>query len=110
MQARTFHLGWFLQGSSVQAWGEPWTGNIGTEWMVPDFFIEMTRNLQRAAFDYVLLEDSSYIRESYGGSREIYLHQGLSVPRQDPSIVAALLRHARPGRGADGGRDGGDRR
>jgi len=89
--ARKFHLGWFLQGSSVQSWGEPWTGNIGTEWMVPEFFIEMTRNLERAGFDYVLLEDSSYIGESYGGSREIYLHHGLSVPRQDPSIVAALL-------------------
>jgi hypothetical protein len=91
MGARQFHLGWFLQGSSVQAWGEPWTGNIGTEWMVPEFFIEMTRNLERACFDYVLLEDSSYIGESYGGSREIYLHHGLSVPRQDPSVVAALL-------------------
>jgi len=91
MAAKKFHLGWFLQGSSVQAWGESWTGNIGTEWMVPEFFIEMTRNLERAGFDYVLLEDSSYIGESYGGSREIYLHHGLSVPRQDPSIVAALL-------------------
>ena len=89
--ARKFHLGWFLQGSSAQAWGEPWSGNIGTEWMVPDFFIEMTKNLERACFDYVLLEDSSYVGESYGGSREIYLHHGLSTPRQDPSIVAALL-------------------
>ncbi len=89
--ARKFHLGWFFQGSSAQAWGEPWTGNIGTEWMVPEFVIEMTRNLERACFDYILLEDSSYIGESYGGSREIYLHHGLSVPRQDPSIVAALL-------------------
>ena len=24
-----FHLGLFLQGSSVQAWGEPWTGRTG---------------------------------------------------------------------------------
>ena len=23
-----FHMAWFLQGSSIQAWGEPWTGNI----------------------------------------------------------------------------------
>lgn len=89
--AKRFHLGWFLQGSSAQAWGEPWSGNIGTEWMVPDFFVEMTRNLERAGFDYVLLEDSSYIGESYGGSREIYLHHGLSTPRQDPSIVATIL-------------------
>jgi hypothetical protein len=35
MAAKPFHLGWFLQGSSVQAWGEPWIGHIGRTWMVP---------------------------------------------------------------------------
>jgi hypothetical protein len=28
MPADRFHLAWFLQGSSIQAWHEPWTGNI----------------------------------------------------------------------------------
>ena len=88
---RPFHLGWFLQGSSVQAWGEPWTGAIGRDWMRPDLFTDMARALERACFDYILIEDSSYIGEAYGGSREIYLKHGLSVPRQDPSIVATLL-------------------
>ena len=88
---KPFHLGWFLQGSSAQAWGEPWTGHIGTEWMQPQLFIDIARALERACFDYILLEDSSYIGESYGGSREAYLHNGLSVPRQDPSVVATLL-------------------
>ncbi|MBU8542646.1 MULTISPECIES: NtaA/DmoA family FMN-dependent monooxygenase [Roseomonadaceae] len=88
---RPFHLGWFLQGSSVQAWGEPWTGAIGRDWMVPDLFCDIARALERACFDYVLIEDSSYVGESYGGSREIYLANGLSVPRQDPSVVATLL-------------------
>ena len=65
MAARPFHLGWFLQGSSVQAWGEPWTGHIGTTWMVPDLFLDMARSLERACFDYILLEDCSYVGESY---------------------------------------------
>jgi FMN-dependent oxidoreductase (nitrilotriacetate monooxygenase family) len=86
-----FHLGWFLQGSSVQAWGEPWTGSIGRDWRVPDLFIEMTRSLERACFDYVLIEDSSYIGESFGASRDIYLRNALSVPRQDPSVLASIL-------------------
>ena len=86
-----FHLGWFLQGSSAQAWGEPWTGGIGAEWMQPDLFIEMARSLERACFDYLLIEDSSYVGESYGSSRDIYLRNALSVPRQDPSVVATLL-------------------
>lgn len=88
---RPFHLGWFLQGSSVQAWGEPWTGAIGRDWMVPEMFCDMARALERACFDYVLIEDSSYVGESHGGSREIYLTNGLAVPRQDPAVTATLM-------------------
>jgi len=91
MAARPFHLGWFLQGSSVQAWGEPWTGHIGRAWMVPDLFTDMARCLERACFDYLLIEDSSYVGESHGGSTELYLKRGIAVPRQDPSVVASLM-------------------
>jgi FMN-dependent oxidoreductase (nitrilotriacetate monooxygenase family) len=91
MTSAPFHLGLFLQGSSVQAWGEPWTGRIAESWMVPDLFVDVAKALERACFDYILLEDSSYIGESYANSREIYLHHGLAVPRQDPSVVATLM-------------------
>ena len=89
--AKPFHLAWFLQGSSVQAWGEPWTGHIGTTWEQPELFLDMARSLERACFDYILLEDSSYVGESFGGSTEIYLKKAIAVPRQDPSVVAALM-------------------
>jgi len=91
MSARPFHLAWFLQGSSVQAWGEPWTGHIGTTWERPELFLDMARSLERACFDYILLEDSSYVGESFGGSTALYLKHGIAVPRQDPSVVAALM-------------------
>jgi FMN-dependent oxidoreductase (nitrilotriacetate monooxygenase family) len=91
MSAKPFHLAWFLQGSSVQAWGEPWTGHIGTTWEQPELFLNMARALERACFDYILLEDSSYVGESYGGSTEVYLKNAIAVPRQDPSVVAALM-------------------
>ncbi len=91
MAAKPFHLGWFLQGSSVQAWGEPWTGHIGRTWMVPELFTDMARSLERACFDYILIEDSSYVGESFGGSTEIYLKNAIAVPRQDPSVVASLM-------------------
>jgi FMN-dependent oxidoreductase (nitrilotriacetate monooxygenase family) len=91
MSGRPFHLGWFLQGSSVQAWAEPWTGHIGSTWTFPEFFIDVARGLERACFDYVLLEDSSYVGESWAGSTEIYLKHGIAVPRQDPSVVASLM-------------------
>jgi FMN-dependent oxidoreductase (nitrilotriacetate monooxygenase family) len=51
----------------------------------------MARSLERACFDYILLEDSSYVGESFGGTTEIYLKNGIAVPRQDPSVVAALM-------------------
>ena len=91
MSRKLFHLGWFLQGSSVQAWGERWTGQIGRTWMFPELFIDVARALERACFDYVLLEDSSYVGESWAGSTEIYLKHGIAVPRQDPSVVASLM-------------------
>jgi len=86
-----FHLAWFLQGSSAQAWGEPWTGLVGTSWMVPELFTDLARVLERACFDYVLIEDSSYIGESYGASTAIYLENAIAVPRQDPSVIASLM-------------------
>ena len=44
MAAKPFHLAWFLQGSSAQAWGETWTGHIGNNWMVPELFLDMARS------------------------------------------------------------------
>ncbi|SNB79436.1 FMN-dependent oxidoreductase, nitrilotriacetate monooxygenase family [Arboricoccus pini] len=92
--AKCFHLGWFLQGSSIQSWNQPWTGNIADDWMFPSFFMELAKSLERAKFDYVLIEDSSYVGEAWNNSREIYLKNGISVPRQDPAITATLLAQA----------------
>lgn len=91
MRDRQFHLGWFLQGSSIQSWGEPWTGNIGDEWMEPELFMDLARSIERACFDYMLLEDTSYVGEAYQNSRDIYLRYGMSVPRQDPSVIASMM-------------------
>lgn len=91
MAKKPFHLGWFLQGSSVQAWGEPFSGAIGRDWRSAEFFVDIAKALERARFDYLLIEDSSYVGESYGNSREIYLSHGLSTPRQDPSVMATLM-------------------
>ena len=54
----------------------------------------MARSLERACFDYLLIEDSSYVGESWGGSTELYLKHAIAVPRQDPSVVASLMTQA----------------
>jgi len=86
-----FHMAWFLQGSSVQAWGEPWTGNISEEWMSAEMFKDLARAIERACFDYLLIEDSIYIGETWKNSRDIFLEGGICVPRQEPSVVATLM-------------------
>ena len=91
MSAEHFHLAWFLQGSSIQAWRAPWTGNISEEWMVPTLFLDLVRSMERACMDYILIEDSIYVGQNWKNSREIFLKNGMSVPRQEPSVVATLM-------------------
>lgn len=91
MTARPFHLGWFLEGSSAQAWNQIWSGTSGRLWMNPQLFMEMARSLERAGFDYLLLEDSSYVADLYGGTMKVYLENAIGTPRQDPAVVAGMM-------------------
>lgn len=91
MSANPFHLAWFLQGSSIQAWGEQWSGNISEEWMSAEMFLDLARSIERACFDYLLIEDSIYIGQNWENSRDMFLKNGMSVPRQEPSVVASLM-------------------
>ena len=94
MAANPFHLAWFLQGSSIQAWGEQWSGNISEEWMSAEMFLDLARAIERACFDYLLIEDSIYIGQNWQNSRDMFLKNGMSVPRQEPSVVASLMTQA----------------
>ena len=73
MACNPFHLAWFLQGSSIQAWGADWTGNISEEWMGAGMFLDLARNIERAGFDYLLLEDSIYVGQNWQDKRDIFL-------------------------------------
>ena len=86
-----FHLGWFFQASTAQAWGEQWTGAIGRDWMRPDFHTDFARALERACFDYLLIEDSSYVADMWGGTMQIYVEKAIATPRQDPAVVASQM-------------------
>jgi FMN-dependent oxidoreductase (nitrilotriacetate monooxygenase family) len=91
MSIDPFHLAWFLQGSSIQAWGSDWTGNISEEWMSASMFLDLARNIERSGFDYLLLEDSIYVGQNWQNKRDIFLKNGMSVPRQEPTVVASLM-------------------
>lgn len=94
MAGTRFHLGWFLAGSNAQGWGLPWTGNIGRTWMKPDLYVDVVRALERACFDYVLLEDNVFVADTYGDSMDIYLRNAIQVPRMEPTILAPILAQA----------------
>jgi FMN-dependent oxidoreductase (nitrilotriacetate monooxygenase family) len=91
MSISPFHLAWFLQGSSIQAWGADWTGNISEEWMSAGMFVDLARNIERAGFDYLLIEDSIYVGQNWQNKRDIFLKNGMSIPRQEPTVVATMM-------------------
>ncbi len=87
-----FHLGWFVgKGYSVHGWNQPWSASIGTDWMEPDLYIDLARALERACFDYMIIEDGSFVADAYKGSPEWYLHHAYSVPKSDPVPLVPLL-------------------
>jgi FMN-dependent oxidoreductase (nitrilotriacetate monooxygenase family) len=87
-----FHLGWFVgRGYSVHSWNKPWSGTIGSDWMQPDLYMDLARSLERACFDYMLIEDGSFVADSYGGSPDWYLRNAHSVPKADPVPLVPLI-------------------
>lgn len=59
MSKRQFHLSWFLsQGYGPKTWRGHWPGPASdvARWMMPDLFLDLARGLERACFDYVIIE------------------------------------------------------
>jgi FMN-dependent oxidoreductase (nitrilotriacetate monooxygenase family) len=88
MAKNKFHLGWFMNFTpdewreSVGQGGSPWDGQ---------FYVEMAQTLERACFDYIMIEDKLMVSETYGGSRERGLAGGVMVPKHDPVPLAVAM-------------------
>jgi FMN-dependent oxidoreductase (nitrilotriacetate monooxygenase family) len=87
---RRFHLAWFLN-FVTDDWNGTW-GNGGRDW-AGDFYVEMARDLERACFDYVILEDKLMVSTAYGGTMEADLKHGVN-PKHDPVPLAVLMTQA----------------
>jgi long-chain alkane monooxygenase len=85
---KRLHLGWFMNftpdewNKPFAAGGQPWTGG---------FYVDMARAMERACFDYIMLEDTLMISEAYEGSAKAYLRHAIMCPKHDPAPIAALL-------------------
>ena len=56
------HLGWFVgRGFSVHGWKQDWWGDDFRDWTSADIYLDLARALDRACFDYVMIEDGSLI-------------------------------------------------
>ncbi len=97
MAAKKFHLGWFTNFTADE-WNTPF-GNGGMPWD-GKFFVEMAQTLDRACFDFIMLEDKLAVSDAYGGTTEVYLkHAHGMVPKHDPVPLTVMMGAATTGIG-----------
>ena len=94
------HLAWFIgKGFSVHGWPQPIWGEASMSWADPDIYLTLARALDRACFDYVMIEDGSLVPDAYQGSSDAYLRHAVTVPKADPMPLVPLLGQATHGLG-----------
>ncbi len=85
---KPFHLAWFTNFTQGD-WTNPVSEGTGAWDGV--FFVDMARAMERACFDYIMLEDTLMVSEAYGGTSEATLKYALQVPKHDPIPLAAII-------------------
>ncbi|EHS53945.1 FMN-dependent oxidoreductase, nitrilotriacetate monooxygenase family [Rhizobium sp. PDO1-076] len=88
MATKPMHLAWFMNFTPDE-WREPF-GQGGSPWD-GRFYIEMAQTLERACFDYIMIEDKLMVPQTYGGSRDIALKNAMMVPKHDPAPLATAM-------------------
>jgi hypothetical protein len=64
---KRFHLGWFTNFTPGD-WNQPFSHG-GSPWD-GKFFVEMALAMERACFDYIMLEETLMVSEAYRGTAE----------------------------------------
>jgi FMN-dependent oxidoreductase (nitrilotriacetate monooxygenase family) len=88
MAGKMMHLGWFCNfmpgewDHPFAAGWPPWDGK---------FHVEIAQAMERACFDYIMLEDTLMVSEAYGGSTQATLKHALLAPKHDPAPLATLI-------------------
>lgn len=68
-----FHLAWFLSpGYGPKSWLSDWPGCDLARRMMPGIFIDLAKGLDRCCFDYMIIEGSSMVPDTYRGSHDTY--------------------------------------
>ncbi|MBR0654870.1 NtaA/DmoA family FMN-dependent monooxygenase [Plastoroseomonas arctica] len=94
---KPFHLAWFLsRGYGPKAWRQEWGGTDAAQarWMMPDLFVDLAQGMERACFDYLIIEDSCNVPYTYKGNHDTYLRYAASTPKMDPAVLVPYLARA----------------
>ncbi len=92
MAKTPFHLAWFVsRGYGPKAWRLPWGGPNPQSWVKPDLFVDLARAMERACFDYIMIEDSSNIPYTYQNSHDTYVRLAVDSPKLDPAVLAPFM-------------------
>jgi FMN-dependent oxidoreductase (nitrilotriacetate monooxygenase family) len=93
MSARPFRLGWFGNLTAPE-WRDGWSTDDATTWTDGRFYVEMVRAMERAGFDFMMLEDSLMVPDIYAGTAELELKHAIYAPKLDPVPVVSMLAYA----------------
>jgi FMN-dependent oxidoreductase (nitrilotriacetate monooxygenase family) len=85
---KRFHLGWFMNFTPDE-WRTPF-GQGGAPWD-GKFYVEMAQTLERACFDYIMIEDKLMVPQAFGGTTELALRNAMMVPKHDPAPLAVAM-------------------
>jgi len=90
MTADPFHMAFFTS-YTVSGPGKPWAGRVSTEWRTGRYWADIARQLEDACFDAIVCEDQCFIEDTYGGSIDYYVRNGIGAVKQDPAVLATIF-------------------
>ncbi|WNG80787.1 NtaA/DmoA family FMN-dependent monooxygenase [Mycobacterium sp. ITM-2016-00316] len=84
---KKFHLGWFMNFTPPD-WESEWASPDVADWANGRFHVDMARAMERACFDFMMIEDTVMVADAYGGTMEGSLKNAIFAPKQDPVPLA----------------------
>jgi len=85
-----FHLGWFMNFTPPD-WESAWASPDAGDWPSGEFHVAMARSMERACFDFMMIEDTVMTPDAYGGTMEGSLKHAVFSPKHDPIPLAVLV-------------------
>ena len=85
-----FHLGWFMNFIPPE-WDTDDASPDVAQWPNGRFYVDMARAMERACFDYIMIEDTVMVADAYGGTMEGSLKHSVFAPKHDPVPLAVKV-------------------